>query len=81
MRLGGGHLYQEMPWLLRPEHEECVIRRSEHSRQRHSMCKGPEVGSTLAYQATERCSVRVGLSEQRGSWEEMRLERQEGLMR
>lgn len=45
------------------------------------MCKGPEVGIRLACQATERWSVWLGLSEQRGDWKEMRLERQEDMMR
>lgn len=49
--------------------------------RRDSLCKGPEVAIRLACQATERWSVWLGLSEQRGKWKEMRLERQEDLVR
>lgn len=78
MRLGD----QDRPFtgdvlVLRLEGEEYVIQRSEHSRYKHSVCKGPGVGMSLAYQATERSSVWVGLREQGGEWEEMRSERQE----
>ena len=41
------------------------------------MCKGPGVGMNLAYQATERSSVWVGLHELGRGWEQMRLESQE----
>lgn len=70
MRLGGqGRPFTGDVLVLRLEGEECVIQKSEHSRQEHRMCKGPGVGKSLAYQATERSSVWVGLHEPGGGWE------------